>query len=233
MTHRSKISWLAVCCLCVGVMIMVSVSSGLSEPQIPAPRFIIQVGPGLWMAGLTQFTIHGAGADTSWSKQRRENWCWAASIQSVLNMAGVAVTQEQVVERIYGGDLDMGGTAQDILNALTGWAPTFNGRVAQLHPLPLVNDADMVDDLSLGWPLIVGLRNPDGSGHAEVVTAVTYAVAPDNSPIFQSVVLRNPWPEQLCPPDQPCPSRAVVSWQEFTGRREFVIRNRVTYPNGL
>jgi hypothetical protein len=142
-----------------------------------------------------------------------------------LKMAGIRVTQEQVVERIYGGDIDKGGTPEDIMNALTGWAPTISGKTAELHPQPLNNDAEMIDDLSLGWPLIVGLKNPDGSGHAEVITAITYNVRPDNTPIFRSAVLRDPWPYN--------PSREEISWSEFVDRRNFVIRNHITYPNGL
>jgi hypothetical protein len=215
----------AVCCIWATVATTLLIRPNLSASQVPPQRFIRQIGPNLWEAGPSSIIVERLGAPSTSGRQQMQNWCWAASVQMTLNMAGIRVTQNQVVERIYGGDLDRGGTAQDIMNALSGWAPTVNGKMAELHPAPLTNDAEMLDDLSLGWPLIVGLKNPDGSGHAEVITAVTYAVRPDNTPIFRSVVLRDPWPLN--------PSREEISWAEFSARRNFVIRNHVTFPQGL
>ena len=202
----------------------VSFPSTRLSAQVASQRFIERIGPNLWMAGLTTPTVEALSASETWGRQRRQNWCWAASVQMILNIAGIRVSQEDVVERIYGGDLDRGGTSQQILDALTGWAPTISGTTALLNPLPLTNDPDMIDDLSLGWPLVVGLRNSDGSGHAEVITAVKYGVQADGSPAFQSVVLRDPWPYN--------PSRVEMPWPEFANRRGFIIRNRVTYPSG-
>jgi hypothetical protein len=209
-------------CVCTGILLTASFSQHLAA-QIP-PRSIQQIGPNLWVAGLPTPMVIRLSASESWGRQRRENWCWAASVQMALNVAGIRVTQEQVVERIYGGDIDRGGTPQQIMEAMTGWAPTISGTAALLNPLPLTNDSEMIDDLSLGWPLIVGLTNPDGSGHAEVITAVTYGIGPNGAPVFRSVILRDPWPYNA--------SRVEMSWPEFSARRSFAIRNRVTYPSG-
>ena len=200
-------------------------TSDVTAQAFPQQRFIHEVGPNLWIAGPPTSIVVSRGDPGARGRQQMENWCWAASVQMTLNMAGIRVDQKQVVERIYGGDIDRGGTPQQIMEALTGWAPTVNGKAALLNPQPLTNDADMIDDLSLGWPLIVGLRNPDGSGHAEVITAITYNLQPNGAPIFQSVTLRDPWPDN--------PSKVEMSWLEFVNRRNFVIRNRVSYPNGL
>ena len=217
--------FVAVGCLCATLAATLSINQRLSASQAPPQRFIRQIAPNLFVAEVPQAAIIAGGAVETWGRQRKQNWCWAASVQMTLNMAGIRVSQEEVVQRIYGGDIDKGGTAQDIMNALSGWAPTVNGKAAELHPAPLTNDAEMLDDLSLGWPLIVGLKNPDGSGHAEVITAVTYTVRPNNTPIFRSIVLRDPWPFNQ--------SREEISWSEFNSRRNFVIRNHVTFPNGL
>lgn len=212
-----------ICCICVAILTVASLPSKLSA-QASSQRLIRQIGPNLWEAGLPTFIFQKLTASEDWGRQRRQNWCWAASVQMTLNAAGIRVSQEEVVQRIYGGDIDQGGTPQQILVALTGWAPTISGTRALLNPLSLTNDADMIDDLSLGWPLIVGLRNPDGSGHAEVITAITYSSQPNGTPVFQSVVLRDPWPYNQ--------SRVEMPWSEFVDRRNFVIRNRVTYPSG-
>jgi len=50
-------------------------------------------------------------------------WYWAASIQMVLNYHGLYVTQEQIVQRVFGLPLDTPAYLQHILYALTGWAP--------------------------------------------------------------------------------------------------------------
>ncbi len=224
-SHLTAVSKLAaICGLCVVVLTLSLLTSNLSA-QVPPQRSIRPIGPNLWVAEVPQAVIQVGGAVQSWGRQRKQNWCWAASVQMTLNMAGIRVTQEQVVERIYGSDIDKPGTPQDIINALTGWAPTINGTIALLNPRPLIDDAEMIDDLSLGWPLIVGLRNPDGSGHAEVITAITYSMLPNGAPAFQSVVLRDPWPYNS--------SRTEISWDEFVTRRSFVIRNRVSFPNGM
>jgi len=199
---------------------------GSAPPQSQQPQLLIQqIAPDRWVAGLLTVNIDRLAAPGTLGRQRRENWCWAASVQMVLNLDGVAVTQEQVVQRIYGGDIDRGGTPLQIMNALSGWGFTFNGRPAILWPRQLTSYPDMIEDLSLGWPLIVGLKNPDGSGHAEVITAVTYSQGPNGVPIFQTVVLRDPWPFN--------PSRVEMPWSQFAARVTFIVRNRVTYPQGM
>lgn len=188
-------------------------------------QLVTQLGPDLWVAGLQRANVEVYAAPENIGRQRRQNWCWAASVQMVLNLAGLVVTQEQVVQRIYGGDLDSPATGPQIMAALSGWAFTRNGRPANLHPLPLTAFRELFDDLSLGWPLIVGLQNPDGSGHAVVITAVTYGMGPPGGdPDFRTVIIRDPWPFN--------PSRVEMPWSEFTSRVGFVIRNRVTYPQG-
>lgn len=186
---------------------------------------IMQVAPNLWVAGLRTANVEVFAAPGNMGRQRRQNWCWAASVQMMLNLTGLVVTQEQVVERIYGGDLDSPANGEQIIAALSGWAFTRSGRPANLHPVQLTADQELIDDLRLGWPLIVGLQNPDGGGHAEVITAVTYGMGPGGEPDFRSVVLRDPWPFN--------PSRVEMPWSEFKSRSQFIIRNRVTYPAGL
>jgi hypothetical protein len=188
-------------------------------------QLITRAGPDLWVAGLQRANVEVYAAPENMGRQRRQNWCWAASVQMMLNLAGLVVTQEQVVQRIYGGDLDSPANGPQIMAALSGWAFTRNGKPASLHPRPLASYREMVEDLSLGWPLIVGLQNADGSGHAVVITAVTYGMGPPGGdPDFRTVIIRDPWPFN--------PSRVEMSWSEFRSRGSFIIRNRVTYPAG-
>jgi len=63
---------------------------------------IIEMQPGLYCAGIPSKDFKYRAAPESSGRQRQTNWCWAASIQMVLNFHGVDVTQEEIVQRIFG-----------------------------------------------------------------------------------------------------------------------------------
>jgi len=132
------------------------------------------------------------------SAQRNSQWCWAASIQMVLNYYGVAISQEQIVARTYGTDPyghlpNWAGSIEAITKNLNNWNIDNYGTpyivMASLNwgaPTPAV----LVQELSNGRPVIIGY-----SGHAVVVTAVSF-VNSYRGPIIQSIVVRDPWPSQ-------------------------------------
>lgn len=136
--------------------------------------------------------------------QQNSQWCWAASIQMVLNGYGVNITQSQIVQRTYGTD-DYGnlpnwpGTFQAIHNNLNNWSFDNSGRPYRVSaaigmgaPTPSI----LVNELLAGKPLIVGYKSSSNSGHAVVVTAVSYYGTPNN-PNIQSIVVRDPWPSEI------------------------------------
>lgn len=169
-----------------------------------------QLKPNLFVAGVTsdQFQFFAA-------PQRKSNWCWVASIQMILNYHGLFVSQEEIVQRIFGSQIDMPAQPVHILAALTGWAPDTRGRYSAIEASPYTfSGSQIVQDLAYRWPLIVGLRNPNGGEHALVLTGVYYSVDQWNNPIFQGVVLRDPWPGN--------PSRQEMSWAEFQQRLTFL-----------
>jgi ABC-type bacteriocin/lantibiotic exporter with double-glycine peptidase domain len=148
-------------------------------------------------------------------KQRKMNWCWAASVQMVLNYHGLFVKQEEIVQRIYGDQVDLSAQPSQILAALSGWAPDTRGSYSAIQASPYtINGSQIVQDLAYKWPLIAGLSYPDGRGHAVVLTAIVYSVDQFNNPIFQKVVIRDPWPEN--------PSKQELSWTEFQQRLSFL-----------
>jgi hypothetical protein len=178
---------------------------------------IEQVGPNLFVAGVlsTQFEFFAAPGQQG--RQRQSNWCWAASVQMVLNYHGLFVSQEQIVQRIYGSQVDQAAQPVHILTALSGWAPDARGRYSAIYATPYTfSGSQIVQDLANRWPIIVGLQNPNGGGHALVVTAVYYSVDQWNNPIFLSVVLRDPWPGS--------PSRQEMPWTAFQQRLTFMAR---------
>lgn len=133
--------------------------------------------------------------------QNNSQWCWAASIQMVLNYYGVNIQQEQIVARTYGRDPygrlpNWTGSFGVITANLNNWNVDNRGRnygvrasVNRGAPTPTI----LIRELSQGRPVIVGYRSGPNSGHAVVITAVSYTSSP-RGPVIQSVVVRDPWP---------------------------------------
>lgn len=177
---------------------------------------IQRLGQNYFVAGILTDQFEFFSSPNQHGRQRQANWCWAASVQMVLNYHGLYVAQEQVVQRIYGAQVDSPADSRQILQALTGWAPDARGRYSSIHANPYTHSAgQIVQDLANRWPLIVGLRNPNGGiGHAVVLTAVFYSVDQFNNPILDAVVIRDPWPGN--------PSRQKISFNEFQSRLMFM-----------
>lgn len=137
------------------------------------------------------------------ASQRNSQWCWAASIQMVLNYYGVNISQEQIVARTYGSDPygnlpNWPGSFEAITANLNNWSVDNHGQRYQVMatlnwgaPTPRV----LLQELSQGRPVIVGYRSGPNSGHAVVITAASFTPSP-NGPIIQSVVARDPWPSE-------------------------------------
>lgn len=137
------------------------------------------------------------------ANQRNSQWCWAASIQMVLNGYGVRIQQEQIVARTYGADPygrlpNWPGSFQAIHRNLNNWGIDNSGRRYRVSasiglgpPTPSI----LVNELSNGRPVIIGYRSGANSGHAVVVTALSYYDS-WNGPIVQSIVVRDPYPNR-------------------------------------
>ena len=158
----------------------------------------------LFFASIAQATYVGIPSSVMnffVADQEDSNWCWAASIQMVLNYYGVNITQPQIVARTY--DLNPNdplpnwtGSFSAITANLNNWNIDGSGKPyivsASLNfgaPTPAV----LIQELSRGHPVIVGYKSGPNSGHAVVITAANYDMSPAG-PIIQSVVARDPWP---------------------------------------
>lgn len=201
------------------LMLIIALLGAPSLARAQAPS-VQPIGPGLWAAGIPTNEFEYFAAPQTAGLQRQTNWCWAATVQMVLNYRGVQVTQEQIVQRIFAGAVpNLPGQPNQILTALSGWAFTRDGRRVILTSSPFAFDgSEIVRDLAERWPIVVGV-NMGSSGHAFVLTAVTYSVDQWNRPIFRSAILRDPWPGN--------PSRIEVPWEAFRQRWMFMARMRV------
>lgn len=187
----------------------------LLVPEFHA-QSIERLGPNHFVAGIPSPEFEYFAAPRVQGRQRQANWCWAATVQMVLNYHGLYVSQEQIVHRIYGDLVDRPARPNQILQALTGWAPDVRGRFSSIYATPyVIRGSDIVRDLAARWPIIVGLHG-DPIGHAYVLTGVYYSVDPYNEPVFDRVVLRDPWPAS--------PSRQEMSWADFERRLRFTAR---------
>lgn len=143
--------------------------------------------------------------------QVQSNWCWAACVQMVLNYHGLQVSQIDVVTRIYGSPyVDLPANQQQILHALSGWAPDHRGRYSSIIAKGGVCSFNNIQQsLFQKRPLIVGIN-----GHAYVLTGLFLNIETD---MFRNirevkpkkVVLRDPWPGNS--------SRQEMKWKEFKG----------------
>lgn len=152
--------------------------------------------------------------------QRQTNWCWAACTQMVLNYQGVPVTQEEIVQRVFGGQYDRPGTPYDILMGADGWKIKGHKIVAKVDNPSTISAKSLILDLRDKYPLIIGLRMPGQYvGHAYVLTGISFYVQ-NNDYYPQEVIVRDPWPESE--------SRQKIEWADFRSRLQTVVH---IYPN--
>lgn len=188
----------------------------------PSPVFAdtMPVGnTGYFVAGVpSEEFVHFAAPEGA-GRQKMENWCWAACIQMVLNYHGLYVDQKDVVARVFGGAVDRPANGQQMMQALTGWAPDSRGRRSKIYADDrTIDPVTVINDLDRKWPLIVGLSGARGAatGHAYVMTAAYFSKGPNGVPIIHRVVLRDPFPGY--------PSRIELDAGEFGQRLQFATR---------
>ena len=82
---------------------LIILSLAILSPSFTNGQSITQIGQNYYTAGIPSEEFEFFSAAQSTGRQRQANWCWAACVQMVLNYHGLHITQEQVVEKIYGG----------------------------------------------------------------------------------------------------------------------------------
>lgn len=139
--------------------------------------------------------------NASYAEQESPHWCWAASIQMVLDYYGVVVLQEQIVGRSFGLDPrgrlpDFSVSSRLITANLNGSSVDLTGRRYQVQAKfseGLPRARVLLDELDAYSPVLLAYRNRANSGHVVVVTGAWYVPTFDG-PIIESVVVRDPWP---------------------------------------
>lgn len=128
--------------------------------------------------------------------QLKTEWCWAASVQMVLNWYDIPVTQSDVVQRIYHKNIDVAASENQIAAALTGTAYDRHGRKLVLRterdtgiPSPEL----LVGQLSREHPLLITIHADGKMLHAVVLTSAEY-VKTDHGIHVTALTLRDPNP---------------------------------------
>ncbi|MEM6845712.1 MAG: papain-like cysteine protease family protein [Bacteroidota bacterium] len=135
------------------------------------------------------------------SSQQMPQWCWAASIQMVLNYHNVAISQKEIVMRTYGSDPygnlpNWSGSFEVITANLNYQGVDYRGQPYRVRSNVQVGPPDismLLRELSNGHPIIGGYKSGFSSGHAVVITAASY-INTHNGPVLQTIVVRDPWP---------------------------------------
>jgi hypothetical protein len=146
----------------------------MNQPCVGIKR---QLAPNYFEVGIPDFEFQRSAAPHTAGKQRRQYWCWAACIQMILNYHGLYVTQEQLVQYVFGAQVDLLGTNEAILRALSGWAPDVRRRTSTVFAsTQQIGPQSIVNDLDKRRPLLVALKDPayPAIGHAYVLTAAYY-----------------------------------------------------------
>lgn len=111
--------------------------------------------------------------ESCFHRQYKDNWCWAACVQMVLDYYSLSVSQSRIAERVYGGNYDFTANKNDIISALNGWY--INGYTVWASYEKYKNAKTLIDAIANGKPLIIGLDEKyTSTGHAYVLTHIFF-----------------------------------------------------------
>ena len=137
-------------------------------------------------------------AQNAYQNQRDSQWCWAASISMLFNYYDHPVSQQAIVQSLYGRLVNLpSGPGWNIASRVNTTWVDGNGKrfTAELTgaydfdaQVMTLNNQMLVDELDQERPFIVGTR-----GHAVVATAIQYLQTPAG-PYITSIGVFDPWP---------------------------------------
>ena len=141
------------------------------------------------------FTTFAAQA---YDDQDQSQWCWAACVSMIFGYYGYTVSQERIVEEVYGARVNLpamtGSTisqmvhrdwidddGQEFSSEITGLYDAMAGRA-------MINNNMIINELASERPMIIGART-----HAMVLTAIEY-IQTYTGPNVTAAGVFDPWP---------------------------------------
>ncbi|MBN2683209.1 MAG: C39 family peptidase [Bacteroidales bacterium] len=148
-----------------------------------------------------QIGIEGDKMDQIMVAQNNSYWCWAATIEMVLNYYGLFVPQDSIVKEVYGfdenDDLPDYGATLDIINKeLNSFNVDTNGvyySISSKMGNGAPNPSVLIRELSKKKPVIIGYETGEG-GHTVIITEVVY-IKTERGPKILSITVRDPMPD--------------------------------------
>lgn len=128
--------------------------------------------------------------------QLHNEWCWAASVQMVLNWYRIPVKQSDVVNRIYHKPVDEAASEDAIAVALSGTAYDRGGRKVFLHSERhhgLPPTSVLLNEMSGRRPMLITIHSTRTMLHAVVLTSVEYEQTQQGTQIL-AITYRDPNP---------------------------------------
>lgn len=133
--------------------------------------------------------------------QEKTNWCWAASVQMILEYYKIYKTQNEIVERTFGkgynGEVpNLGGSIQTISSNLNKWDVDYLDRPSEVksvfysHP---PNSEELIEFLSNKQPIYLSYKSGLSTNHAIVITGCNYTQDANNRKVTE-ITVRDPWP---------------------------------------
>ena len=128
--------------------------------------------------------------------QLKTEWCWAASVQMVLNWYNIPVTQADVVNRIYHKTDDLAASENQITRALSGIAYDRRGRrlqVSAIRETGIPSPTLVIGQLSREHPMLLTVHSEHRMLHAVVLTSAEYVTTGTGIHV-NSLTIRDPSP---------------------------------------
>ncbi|EQD24808.1 MAG: hypothetical protein D084_Lepto4C00339G0002 [Leptospirillum sp. Group IV 'UBA BS'] len=124
------------------------------------------VGPKTYLVGIPREYVLAWAHPRDLGRQQESNWCWAASVAMVLNFAHVPVTQDQIVARVFGKEVNKPATVLQIMQAIDGWHSVYEGKEVAVTAFLEPSGEQILHDLYLNYRVILALKTGNGIGHA-------------------------------------------------------------------
>ena len=143
-----------------------------------------------------------------YGKQRNSMWCWAASIQMVLNFYNIPAKQEEIVIKNLGGVRNVAATTQELFEAIEGSRYTIRGGKLVIVRSNIITPTikELISFLNNQKPLIVGLSTGSSTfGHALVLIGIEIDTQSGKP---ARVTLADPWPGNSM--------MHYMNWEDFT-----------------
>jgi hypothetical protein len=128
--------------------------------------------------------------NTVYATQQATEWCWAACLEMVFTYYGHPIPQREIVRQTWGAVVNMPAQPFQIVQDLNrSWVDSNGNSFSVRGDVFSASAATTAQDLAGDMPLIIG-----SLGHAMVLTAISYNVAPNTQGSPTGALVRDPWP---------------------------------------